>query len=590
MKIIIIDSGVNPKHECFADSDIQCFKFENDMLVSDETATFGHGTAVASIIKKSGAQIISIKLMENDDGIEEEKLISLLNYIYINIDCKIINMSLGLQICNNYYGLKKICDKLNDRGTILISAFDNTGSISYPAAFDSVIGVTTGKNCVKTKDFIYLDDDIVNIAAKGNTQRVAWTNPSYLMINGNSFACAHVTRQAAIFMKNENKTRLEILEKFKEMAIATYHKKNNNVKTKVFDINKAVLFPFNKEMHSLIRYINNLSFEIVDVYDTKYSSRIGATTTHLLKDDKVKNLIIKNIENIEWNSFDTLILGHTEELLNLMDKNNLKSMIINKAIENNKKIYSFDDLSKLSYDCSETIYYPKITNENLPPNRFGMLYRISRPVVGIFGTSSCQGKFTLQLKMREILLKHGYNVGQIGTEPSSELYGMDYSFPIGYNSSVHIKEFDTIRYLNNAINSLCLEQKDIIIVGCQSGTLQYDTGNISLFNIPQYNFLLGTQPDCVILCVNPYDDFNYIKKTIDFLQSCTNSKVIALVIFPMDIKDDWSGVYGAKIPLPNEKYNRLKKELNCIFNLPIYKLGCELDMDELVELTTDFFT
>jgi hypothetical protein len=41
---------------------------------------------------------------------------------------------------------------------------------------------------------------MINIGAKGGIQRLAWDKPDYLMLGGNSFACAHVTVQAAQFM------------------------------------------------------------------------------------------------------------------------------------------------------------------------------------------------------------------------------------------------------------------------------------------------------------------------------------------------------------------------------------------------------
>lgn len=66
-------------------------------------------------------------------------------------------------------------------------------------------------------------------------------------------------------------------------------------------------------------------------------------------------------------------------------------------------------------------------------------------------------------------MEAGYNIGQIGTEPSALLYGMDYVFPMGYNSSVYIKEYETVRYLNYVLNELCMNKKDIILVGSQSG-------------------------------------------------------------------------------------------------------------------------
>lgn len=63
----------------------------------------------------------------------------------------------------------------------------------------------------------------------------------------------------------------------------------------IFKIKKAALFPFNKEMHSILRFEDKLDFEITDVYDTKYSLRVGKNTNKEVKSDSSGH-IIKNIE------------------------------------------------------------------------------------------------------------------------------------------------------------------------------------------------------------------------------------------------------------------------------------------------------
>ncbi len=424
-------------------------------------------------------------------------------------------------------------------GTIIISAFDNAGAISYSAAFDNVIGVISGNSCRKIDDFVFIEDCIVNIAAKGSIQRVAWSVPEFIMIGGNSFACAHVTVQVVRFLMEGIQTREAILDKFKEISIkqCVLHTSGNQ-KQSLFPIHKAALFPFNKEMHSLIRYSDLLPFEICEIYDSKYSATVGATSAHLMKDNSVTDILVKNIREIDWNHFDTLILGHMEELSALINKEQLKKNLIEEALKREKQIYSFDDLNE--YEHSENIYFPRIDEKNLPPNRFGMLYRISKPVLGILGTSSRQGKFTLQLKLRQMLLSAGYDVGQIGTEPSALLYGMDYVFPMGYNASIYTNELDTVRYLNYIINT--------------------------------------------------FDEIEYIHRTIQFIVASVNCKVIALVVFPMDIREDWSGVYGTKEKLSDKKYENLKSSLYSNLHISVFKLGDEADMKQLFQKILSFFS
>lgn len=585
IKVAIIDSGVKKEHPRFLNDLIIGFGYENGCVIDDFYDTNGHGTAVYNIIRNlENLEIINIKIPEIENGVSDTEIIGVLNFISEKVDVDIINLSLGLSICENLQELYSVCEKLYKKGVILISSFDNAGSMSYPAAFDNVIGVTTGNNCRKIDDFEYINDEIINVAAYGHIQRLAWVKPDYILLGGNSFACAHVTLQIAKFMQDGIKDRGTLLDNLKNYSVYQYDVKSNHEGHQLtFKIKNAVLFPFSKEMHSLVRYSDMLEFQISGIYDSKYSATVGTYTTHLLDDNTVKKFTIRNIDHINWDEFDTIIIGHLDELSSLINKTELKKKLIDEALEHGKNIYAFDDVSEFITEKNTAhVFFPKVDKEHVPPNRYGKLFRISKPVLGVFGTSSKQGKFTLQLQIRKLLLQKGYQVGQIGTEPTALLYGMDYVYPSGYNSTVYIKEFDVIRYLNYIMNDLCMKEKDIIIVGSQSGTVPYDTGNITLFNIPQYLFLMGTLPDNVILCINPYDEIQYINRTIKFIEASSDGKVIAIVIFPMDLKNDWTGIYGKKEQINENALNSLKERLSQQFQIPLFDLGSE-NIDSLVE-------
>ena len=95
---------------------------------------------------------------------------------------------------------------------------------------------------------------------------------------------------------------------------------------------------------------------------------------------------------------------------------------------------------------------------------------------------------------------------------------------------------------------------DVILVGSQSGTISYDMPNISYCCLSEYEFLLGTQPDIVLLCINPFDDINYIIRTINFIESSVDCKVQFLIMFPMDRKKDWLGNFGRLKPIDKEDF------------------------------------
>ena len=597
VKLFIVDTGIKADHVEFKNINIaDKFGITGGRKSADYNDYFGHGTAIASIISRHignnpDIEITCVRIFTTEMRLQEEQLISALEFIYKNYDPDIINLSLGLNVCERIKDLRDICEKLTDRGTVIVAAFDNSGAISYPAAFKNVIGVTTGSSCFKTNDFEHVDDSVVNVAAFGNIQRIAWVSPPYIMLSGNSFACAHASAKIAEIMSGGIRDREMILNEIKKISKVRYNtEKYIETPGIPYKIYKSVLFPFNKEMHALLRFPELIPFEISGVYDTVYSGAVGSTTGRVMSDPVSKSYKINNIKNIEWDSFDTLIIGHTDALSSILNRDEIVHNMIMTAQNYGKNVYSYDDLGYLGYKNSNNIYFPVVSEDNVPPHRFGMLYRISKPVLGIFGTSPKQGKFTLQLKLREMFLSNGYNIGQLGTEPNSLLFGFDTVFPMGYNSSVKIKDEDCVNYLNNEINRMCEAEKDIIIVGSQSGTVTYDTGNLLQYNISQYNFLIGTQPDVVILCVNPYDEPDLIKRTIKFIESSVNKcKVIALVVFPMDIRDDWRGFYGEKEKLSDEKYIQVKNRLTRTTRKPVYELGDDNDTADLYQRIINYF-
>ena len=111
-----------------------------------------------------------------------------------------------------------------------------------------------------------------------------------------------------------------------------------------------------------------------------------------------------------------------------------------------------------------------------------------------------------------------------------------------------------------------------------------------MFPLKQFNFLMGTQPDCMVLCINPYDDLDYIRRTIFFLESSVAGKVIGLCIYPMDYKRDWTGMYHQKEVLSEAEIESLKNILLQEFNVPSYQLGNEADISSLYEEVIAFFS
>lgn len=384
--IVIIDSGIAPSEKEEHNGIHLYIGVDGDIHVDANIwDNVGHGTAIYNIIRShnKNANVFFIRLFDILNlNIDESLLLYALDYIYNNIACKLINISLGINITTRYSEMRSICQKLNRRGSLVVSAFDNLEAISYPAAFDEVIGVISGADCIKITDIETTNHPIVNVLAKGGLQRIHWTEPKFIFAQGNSYACAHVTGLLSNFIHTgaeiSLKSAMKYLSDISRKKYSFQVSESRTAPPPLEKYNKAAIFPFNKEMHSLMRFRQLLYVNIADVYDVKYSARVNASVNSLLNIHSSQDFIIKNIEHIDWSSFDTLILGHTDELSHLLHDSHFVEKLVLQAYNEGKYIYSFDDLSEYikAYSLnSERIYYPQACLSDVSPIPFGLLYR-----------------------------------------------------------------------------------------------------------------------------------------------------------------------------------------------------------------------
>lgn len=435
VKVVIIDSGVDKSHDAFANEEVNgCCAHLNDAgeIEFDENFLddFGHGTAIFDIIRKNapGVNIYNIKAFDKEGNADQKEITKLLEYIYNQVECDIINMSLGITQYADIDDFENVINNLTDRGTVIISAFSNDGSVSFPAAFEKVIGVESSENVRTKSQFEFVEGSIINIRAKGGKQRVLWKRPErYAIVEGNSFSAGYITAIIANLFKVKKLSRTMLLESLKKESIKIYEKQSDAKSTCDFEMpHKAVAFPFNKEMHSLARYHKDLLFDI-QFYDIKPSGKTNKSTGEFIQDT---NFIIGNIDHLDWSTdFDTFILGHVNQVSKLLSADYAERIISN-CLKYKKNLYAFDDLEHYHIQNAFKekglhLFYPTLDGRDVPNNSFGKLYFIPQPTLAICGTSCQQGKFTLQLLLRRLLAQEGYKVGQIGTEPSSLLYGMD---------------------------------------------------------------------------------------------------------------------------------------------------------------------
>lgn len=613
--VVIIDSGINNRFKSRIAGGVNLSGVGETNDIQDN---IGHGSSVFNLIAKHNSNISAfiIKICDNYNGFSFEKLCAALEFILAtNIECRLINISMGITRLDDYSKLHNLIVSLTKKGIVIISSYNNYGLVSYPAGFEEVIGVDCSPACTKRDVFEYVEDSIINIRASSAYFHAFDSNERKILANGTSYATANLTGMILKNTKNyRGKNYYDYCLMFLKNNAAYIHSvegnhhiynKNgcsNDSSRKENEINlpnwnsslflgnkpKAVVFPFNKEIHSIARFESMLNIEVVGYYDHRISVNNNKIINEILNNECNNDSIVRSINDLDWDSnFELFVCGHCNEMQVLTNDDEFER-IINKCIKYDKKLYSFDDprsyLTEINNYKPNNFYYPYIDKSMVKQNRFDKLRKSSKPVIGVYGTSSKQGKHTLQLYLRKALIRRGYTVGELGTEPHGYLFGFDYIYPMGYNSSVSVDKHDAVRILNEAMWKIENKDPDIIITGCQSGTIPYNINVMSNLNFSCYEFIIGTAPDAVILCVNHFDSIEYIKKTINFIESVGNAKVISLVVFPFNT--NLSPFSNNKIAINIEEINKkidylyLKTGIKTFFH---DKMNSEHICDEIIK-------
>lgn len=565
--VVIIDSGVNIDHPFFKDKNIMIdeveFHYNENGIYKYKTNScndrIGHGTAVTSIIVENmqNISVLMIKAFFAEMYIDEDALIDILNWINSSIDTKILHMSCGICGCTRKKDLYSICNQIKEKGTIIVAAFDNYGGISYPAAFDNVIGVDLSQRCITKKQMIYIEDSIINIRAFGVSQKVPWIGDSYQIVASSSFAAPHVTAMILSFLTDNMKFE-NVLEELRKRSMKVISAQRNPSISTIFPIKRAIALPFNKEIQCLARYSSRVSNKntIVGYFDNPFSLQKNVQVWNEIKQNLGNGPVhdLKSWRNINWeDEFESVILGHIQHLSDIVQKDFLR-YFLEQCLRYRKNVISFDpidqypDIIEKMHEKGVKFYHPSSRKKYCNDNWLKKLNELSVPLLCVSGTSKRQGKFSLQMEIKLELEKRGYKVGHLGTEPTAELLGADYCFPMGYNSDVSDDAstiISNVRYLLSKIED---KNVDIIITGTQSQTIPMVYNNI--MSLPYYNYLylLGAIPDLFLLVVNYDDEIEYIQKTIQFCESISYGEVAAIILSPISNEGRWS-VVGSDVKI-----------------------------------------
>lgn len=224
VKIAVLDTGVDNNHQ-----NLQNFvdmSLAKSFVGGDTMDRQSHGTHVSGTIASYGsvsgvmqnASIVPVKVLGDDGsgstyGIQQGILYA------ASIKADVVNMSLG---GGGYsQGMDEACQTAVDAGVVVIAAAGNsgTGSISYPAAYSSVIAVGAVDANGKRASFSQYGTGL-EVMAPGTNIYSTVPNNGYDSFNGTSMATPHVAGVAGLIRSaNKSLTALEVRNIIKSTAV-----------------------------------------------------------------------------------------------------------------------------------------------------------------------------------------------------------------------------------------------------------------------------------------------------------------------------------------------------------------------------------
>ncbi|MDA0335029.1 MAG: DUF1611 domain-containing protein [bacterium] len=505
----------------------------------------GHGTAVVrAMADRTGLPVHSVGLADWTAAGSATQLARAITWC-LESGIQVINISAGSTCPSVGSMLTPICARAAAAGVIIVAAEHNDGLVSYPAHLPSVIGVRGGR-IHGDNTYHYCPGQPIECVARGDAQRLQWRQGKQVFVGGSSFAAPRITAIVAGLKRQHPEAGIdEIRALLRQGAAPLMDPAPASVTAwnwpapPLPPIHRVALYPYTKEMHALVRFQDLVPFQVSGIADPPGRGQVGADAGQVIGAEHfgtpVCGRLAAAVEGAE-----ALVLGYLRQLGTLRGRD-LHRECLTLAIKNHLHVFSFEPLPAELYgdllDAARAqglrFSWPSVSIQQARQILAGRVAHgpVDRPVLGVFGTSASQGKFTLQLALRRRFLQQGYRIAQVGTEHHAALFGMDFVFPMGHGSTVAPDVSCYPELLDRVMRRICVErQPDLLMVGAQSGTVPFDRNDHRTLTLATLAFLLGTKPDACILVVNAIDPEGYIEDTIAGLRSVGQTEVIALAV------------------------------------------------------------
>lgn len=555
VRVAIVDTGIDPTHER-----VHGISYGVGLRLSargevhsdpDSFDRYGHGTACAAIIRQIAPEcdLIAVRIASDTTTISARLLRAGMEWA-LDHGADVISVSAGTSTGSEGAAFESFCSRAASMDVPVVAAESNDGRRTFPAACESTLVV--GAELTNPEPYAFRSDPTQKrrFTAFGGHQKAAWLQPRYIFAQGTSFANPRLAGIVALIIQQHGRVPLErLLSILEQNALSEPSSPRHESgpsegegSSRSLDwIHRAALYPYSKENQSLVRFRHLVPFAVTGVADPIGKRMVGKDAGEVLGIESVGITVQASIE-AALEDADTLVLGFISELGRLRSRD-LREELLRRAIELGKNVYSFEPLDRVEYEplLNEAarlglhVAWPSVSDGDLEDLRRQDLARYSyteTPILGVFGTSSAQGKFTMQLLLRECLAKKGIRVSQIGTEHQSRLLGMDEAFPLGHVKNVTLGHYAWSEYFELRYQQLVRDSRpDLIIVGSQGSIIPYRLRPAEhLKTYVNLAFLMAVRADSYVLVVNHHDSFDYVQDAMDALRIIGKGRTILLAV------------------------------------------------------------
>ncbi len=624
VKVAIVDDGihVSPTTIRHIAGGISITIDDNEKVICDDDYfnddPSSHGTICAAIIQRRApdAELYSIKIMDDTLFASPIALIAAIEWAIKN-EMDLINLSMGTTGTEYIVPMRNACKAACENGIVIVSSTHSKGLVSYPSAFSSEVISVDGAEYYEGYDYTY------HPGSRGEFLARSIEVTENRVSKGSSISAACISAIVSLILEKYPKSDLQ---EVKQALIKNARRRipiwmvpdgveeyaQTEPKKKGAWIKKAALFSYDFKMQAFIRFSDLTDFQISHVVEPVHSSLVGIDAGSAIGLPPINVPIVANLDQAK--EADTVIIAQLDRLEKI-HKKSLITEVLDWAIKNDKNVFSLSPIEKwkwrnlyrIAQEKGLVISSPSNKLEDYVfdridlPSHLNIPTHIDVPVVGVFGTSFNQGQFTTQLALRRELLREGYRIAQIGTEPHCELFGFSGYISLDEKFVSNAPTNDFLMYLERLmLNVYAVEQPHLFVVGSKGGIvphamyslLRADFHEFSrTYTLPAITFLFGMKPDTYILTVNSIDADEYIRDNIDAIEALGKGKTIALT-FADRIKNTSNtlscySTWNAK--MSEKEIQEFREHLEDKFGIPAICLAFPEEQKKLADVVMNHF-